>query len=642
MRAAIIFAALLLTPSPATSQVRDTARTANATGTATISGRVVNADAPDKGVRRVTVMLGAGDQIKVPINVVTDDAGRFSFTGLAAGTYTLVANRAAYVTSTYGAKTHGRAQGAPITLAAGQQVTGLVMPMIHGAAMSGTVRLPSGAPGANLEIMVLSVKNGPQRRLSPVLVPGRTDDRGMYRVFGLPPGEYVVRVEMGAAARFEQMRATTAAEIAWATTLPAAAAAAAPGMPAPAASLPPPPASSQPVAFTSVFYPGVVDAGAAVAVALSPGEDRTGIDIMGTLVPTATVSGRVLGVDGEVPAGLQIRLESTGGTGAGLSDLVNNLIGRANARITRDEFSIPNVPPGRYRVIARGKPATTTPAPARPTGAGVMDIMSMMGGGGAGLTLWADQIIEISGQDVGGLLLRLQPGLTVSGRIEFETTKPQPPDPSTARIGFNSASVDAGGSLMEAMAKIMTGTFGSAQKDGSFTVAGLLPDRYRLIFVPPNVMLPPPLMPVPPGGFVLKTATLNGTDIADVPMELKPGAEVKDLVVTFTDKVTKLSGVVEDQAGKPIIGFPIIVFSTDPAHWTFGSRRIAEARPASDGAYKVLGLPAGEYYVCALTDLDPNDLYDPAFLELLVSGSFKITLADGEQKTQNLKLGGGL
>jgi len=268
--------------------------------------------------------------------------------------------------------------------------------------------------------------------------------------------------------------------------------------------------------------------------------------------------------------------------------------------------------------------------------------MSMMGGGGAGLTLWADQIIEISGQDVGGLLLRLQPGLTVSGRIEFETTKPQPPDPSTARIGFNSASVDAGGSLMEAMAKFMTGAFGSAQKDGSFTVAGLLPDRYRLIFVPPNVMLPPPLMPVPPGGFVLKTATLNGIDIADLPMELKPGAEVKDLVVTFTDKVTKLSGVVEDQAGKPIIGFPIIVFSTNPAHWTFGSRRIAEARPASDGAYKVLGLPAGEYYVCALTDLDPNDLYDPAFLELLVSGSFKITLADGEQKTQNLKLGGGL
>lgn len=641
MKAAIIVAALMVTPVGATAQVRDTSRVAP-TGTGSISGRVVVADAPEKGMRRVTVMLGAGDQIKIPVNVVTDDAGRFSFTGLQAGTYTLVANRAAYVTATYGAKTHGRAQGAPITLAAGQQVTGLVIPMIHGAAMSGTVRLPSGAPGANLEIMVLSVKSGAQRRLSPVLVPGRTDDRGMYRVFGLPPGEYVVRVEIGASARFEQMRATTAAEIAWASSLPASRASASPGTAAPTTPLPPAPASSQPVAYTSVFYPGVVDAAAAVAVTLAPGEDRTGLDIMGSLVPTATVSGRVIGADGEVPTGLQIRLETIGGTGAGLSDLMNNLIGRAFARVVRDEFTVPNVPPGRYRVIARGKPATPAAAPARPAATGMMDIMGMMGGGGGGLTLWADQVVEISGQDLSGLVLRLQPGLTVSGRIEFETTKPQPPDPSSARIGFNSASVEPGSSLMEAMAKVMTGTFGSAQKDGSFNVSGLIPDRYRLLFVPPNVMLPPPLMPVQPGGFVLKSAMLNGADIADVPLDLKAGAEIKDLVVTFTDKITKLSGVVEDQAGKPIIGFPIVVFSTNAAHWTFGSRRIAEARPASDGAYKVLGLPAGEYYVCALTDLDPNDLYDPAFLEQLVSGSFKITLTEGEQKTQNLKLGGGL
>ena len=52
--------------------------------------------------------------------------------------------------------------------------------------------------------------------------------------------------------------------------------------------------------------------------------------------------------------------------------------------------------------------------------------------------------------------------------------------------------------------------------------------------------------------------------------------------------------------------------------------------PASDGTYKITGLPAGEYYVCALTDLDPNDLYDSAFLDQLVAGAFKITLAAGE------------
>ena len=36
-----------------------------------------------------------------------------------------------------------------------------------------------------------------------------------------------------------------------------------------------------------------------------------------------------------------------------------------------------------------------------------------------------------------------------------------------------------------------------------------------------------------------------------------------------------------------------------------------------------------------------NLVYDPAFLEPLVPVSFKITIADGEKKTQDLRLGGG-
>jgi len=153
--------------------------------------------------------------------------------------------------------------------------------------------------------------------------------------------------------------------------------------------------------------------------------------------------------------------------------------------------------------------------------------------------------------------------------------------------------------------------------------------------------MPPPLMPVMPGGFVLKSAMLNGKDIADEPLDVRQNAEIKDLVVTFTDKLSQISGTLQDASGKPVVGYPIIVFSTNKAAWTFGSRRIAQVHPANDGTYKVQGLPAGEYYVCALTDLDPNDLYDPAFLEQLSAASFKITLGEGEQKVQNLKLGGG-
>jgi len=134
---------------------------------------------------------------------------------------------------------------------------------------------------------------------------------------------------------------------------------------------------------------------------------------------------------------------------------------------------------------------------------------------------------------------------------------------------------------------------------------------------------------------------LNGRDVADAPLEVKPNEDVPGLVVMLTDRPTELSGTVVDRAGRPAPGFPIVVFSTDRAYWTIGSRRIQQARPSSDGKYTLTGLPAGEYYVCAVTDLDQAQLYDPVFLEALAAGSFKITLTDGERKTQDLKLAGG-
>ena len=97
-----------------------------------------------------------------------------------------------------------------------------------------------------------------------------------------------------------------------------------------------------------------------------------------------------------------------------------------------------------------------------------------------------------------------------------------------------------------------------------------------------------------------------------------------------------------DAAGQPVAGFPIVVFPSDRALWISGSRRIVTAKPASDGRYRISGLAPGEYYLCALTDLDPNDLYDPAFLDQIVSGAFKLSLAEGEKKTQDLRLGGGV
>jgi hypothetical protein len=75
--------------------------------------------------------------------------------------------------------------------------------------------------------------------------------------------------------------------------------------------------------------------------------------------------------------------------------------------------------------------------------------------------------------------------------------------------------------------------------------------------------------------------------------------------------------------------------------WTDQSWRIAQARPSSDGTYKITGLPPGEYYIGAMTDLEPGQVYDPAMLDELRKTSFKITIAESEKKTQDLRISGG-
>jgi hypothetical protein len=231
--------------------------------------------------------------------------------------------------------------------------------------------------------------------------------------------------------------------------------------------------------------------------------------------------------------------------------------------------------------------------------------------------------------------------MTVSGRIVYEGTSPPPADPTTMRVSFGG--VPTSTSPMEIAVSMMTGAnMAVTAADGTFVATGFVPGRYRgslgggaasMVFA----MLAPSGMPA--NNWTLKSMMWNGRDIADVPLEVKPGEDVTGVVVTLTDHVTELSGTVFDQTDRATGNFPIVVFSTDRAYWVIGSRRVRQARPASDGKFKITGLPAGEYFVMAVTDLDPEELYRPGFLDQLsAGGAYKIRLADGQKLAQDLKL----
>ena len=64
-------------------------------------------------------------------------------------------------------------------------------------------------------------------------------------------------------------------------------------------------------------------------------------------------------------------------------------------------------------------------------------------------------------------------------------------------------------------------------------------------------------------------------------------------------------------------------------------------RPGTDGKFIVRGLPAGDYVIAAVADIEQGQWYDPALLERLKAAGTPIHLEDGDQKTQDLRIAAG-
>ena len=86
-------------------------------------------------------------------------------------------------------------------------------------------------------------------------------------------------------------------------------------------------------------------------------------------------------------------------------------------------------------------------------------------------------------------------------------------------------------------------------------------------------------------------------------------------------------------------GFTVVAFPVDPRYWAPSSRRIQAARPATDGRFTLRNLPAGEYRLAVVADVDTGEWFDPAFLRTLTTNAIAVTLTDGERKEQALRIG---
>ena len=228
--------------------------------------------------------------------------------------------------------------------------------------------------------------------------------------------------------------------------------------------------------------------------------------------------------------------------------------------------------------------------------------------------------MNVSGQDL-DVPLTLQPGVAINGRVVFEGS--QPTAAELQALSFGLVPPGSGG-------QVQSSGGGRVDAEGRFTFAGVTPDTYQFVTTW-NA-------PAARDKWTIKSSTANGREAFEAPLRVNPN-ETVEWTVTYTDKPTSLTGVFQDSSGRAATDYYILVFSSDRKYWTPGSRRVRMTRPATDGAFSVKGLPPGEYFLAALTDLETGEWNDPALLEQLVRSSAKVTLRDGETTTQDFRIG---
>jgi hypothetical protein len=629
VRALCVAVMLVLLGGGVTStQQRDTAAKPAAAapkGTAQINGVLRTADASPQPVRRAVVTISGGEPAINARSVLTDDDGRFALGTLPAGRFTIVARKAAYLQAEHGA-TRPRGAGTPVVLSEGQQLD-VSMTMYRGAAISGVIRDASGAPVSGIDVRVMDVRTLGSPENSQVDMT-TSDDRGVYRVFGLPPGEYVVVALPPANAA--NTGAPSAQDVDAALALLASRQSAVPGAPVR------PPAEARPIGFAPVFHPGTSYAAEAGRVRIGTGDDRGAIDIELRAVPFASISGTVSG-DVQNLAAVELTFfplgprVQTGFSSTGVSGRPLDAEGR---------FSYSGLAPGLYRIAARSLRGANAPAgPTVVNGQIVTGRASGAGGGTpqpggqpAGDALYGFVDVDLRGDDISGVHLALQPGGRITGRVVVRGSGDQPaaPDLSKLRLGLT---LEGGGWNITADGVrmgpgLLSPPISTIRPDGTFELRNIAPGRFTLSGQ----------TPAESGLWRWRSAMAGDRDLFDGLLDLSPSTDIRDVVVTLTDVPTELTGTLQSASGQPTAGYFIVALPADRQLVQPRSRRILWTRPDTAGRFTFAWPPAGEYVLTALTDLDPLDLGDPAFLEQVATAGIKVMVPEGQKTTQNLRI----
>jgi len=568
----------------------------------------------------------------VPQVVTTGADGYFVFPGLPKGTFMLVGMAPGF--SNYQNEFFQTTQ--MITLGEGEKINDTEVRFARPAVVTGQIRdeRGEGVEGINVSLVRMSMTGGRRIMSSPQSVV--TDDRGVYRLSGLRPGDY------GVCALFNRRFSPLAAGLAAATgdpdqrkNLNGSGASSPSGSGYRVGDLvlisasssrnvdPAPSEDGRFSVFANACFPSATDVQGMEIVRLESGEERTQVDMTLRVVPAARISGTLSGPANRL-SGMAINLYP-----AIPADVAVSGVPPVAQTVTdpTGAWAFAGVPQGSYVIRVVYAPSPTSPISAadldRMIELGVaitpemMALVQQRNAPPDEPTMWATADVTIGNADVDGVTLTLREGSRATGSIVFEGSRERPAADRLAANWVGFEPIDPQPNAVTARARIAA--------NGSFAAPSMVPGRYN---IRPNFVFP---------GWTIKSILVGGRNLIDDPLELS-STDISGIVITMTDRPTEVTGTVRDSSGQPDRRARVVIFPSDRARWTQANagRRVASAVASAKGTFSFSALPPGDYFVSALSEQSTTNWQDPRVLETLSRSAVLVSLRDGDRRTADV------
>ena len=542
-------------------------------GTGAIKGRAVDGQTGSPLPRARVRLQGPGEPRPA---VLTDEAGKFTFSDLPGSLYSLTVDKSTYLLGSYPESGDSlRKSDRTFPLLDGQVLDGVTVSLFRGGVISGRVVDSHGEPVELANVQVLRVPRSGSGRLTGMRSGGATNDLGEFRVAGLEPGSYLLVVRPRREVQDDGQ-------------------------------------AEQPV---PTFYPGVSMRERALPITIERSASVAGLEITIVGGTMSRVTGRLVDSTGRAVVGGFLNVRA-------IVDGLSGVFDSAAAPVNPDGTFELRLAPGEYQIEARARRPGAVP----PLQSGDEQI------GMARLT--------VTGEAVSDVTILVGGGAKVTGRVVFDGSTPIPSSPGGFRVGFGSPggpgcrtgrsvvgadwtfSVD--GLLGTCVAQVNT-SLGLVVKAVTINDIDLM-DRPVVFESGQELRNVEVILTNKRTNLTLQVADNRGQPTRDYvalvfPVDRTRWVENSRYIRAFAPApsppdpawdVTKPGAAGGSFAGAPT-GRPI--------------------RPES-----VIGLPQGEYYVLALDDLESEAVDDRAELESLSRLATRITLTDKGPAEVSLRL----